>query len=218
MPYPTFDRSRLRLLPLSERTHDLSLDHMLPLTAPLPDDNDPQLAWLADRMVAAKARGATIMLMIGAHVIRSGVNRFLIDLMEKGYISLIGTNGACAIHDLELAMIGATTESVARYIQEGQFGLWQETGSINEAAKMARRQDCGFGEAVGHMIQDDPLTFPHAQTSLFAAGYRLGIPLTIHVGLARIRPRTSTVTALPPGLPVMRFSHPCSYGKIWKMG
>ena len=185
MPYPTFDRSRLHLKPLSEREHDLTRDVILNLDDSIPHYDNPRLAILADRIIAAKARGATVMLMIGAHVIRSGVNRFLIDLMEKGYISLIGTNGACAIHDMEFTMIGKTTESVAKYISEGQFGLWQETGRVNDAAIYAKENSYGLGESVGKMMVENPLEFPYRDSSLFAAGYRLGIPITTHVGIGQ---------------------------------
>jgi hypothetical protein len=185
MPYPTFDRSRLHLKPLEQREHDLTRDVILNLDDPIPDYDNPRLAILADRIVKAKARGATVMCMIGAHVIRSGVNRFLIDLMQRGYISLIGTNGACTIHDTEFAMIGQTTESVAKYIKEGQFGLWNETGRINEAAIYAKDNGYGLGEAVGKMIVENPLDFPYRDSSLFAAGYQLGIPITVHVGIGQ---------------------------------
>ena len=75
--------------------------------------------------------------MMGAHVLRAGVNRHIIELMERGLIDHIAMNGAGVIHDYELARIGATTESVARYIREGQFGLWQESGEINNIIRDA---------------------------------------------------------------------------------
>lgn len=185
MPYPTFDRNRLHLKPLAQREHDLSREVILHLEDPIPDYDNPNLAILADRIVKAKEHGATVILMIGAHVIRSGVNRFLIDLMQRGFISLIGTNGACTIHDTEFAMIGQTTESVAKYIQEGQFGLWNETGRINEAAVYAKENGYGLGEAIGKMIVENPMEFPYRDSSLFAAGYQLGIPITVHVGIGQ---------------------------------
>jgi hypothetical protein len=158
---------------------------ILDLSDPIPVYENYRLKILAERIIEAKSIGATVMILMGAHVIRSGVNNFLIDLMQKGYISLIGTNGACAIHDMEFAMIGQTTESVARYIQEGQFGLWRETGRVNVAAVYASENGYGLGESVGKMIHENPMEFPYRETSLFAAGYRLGIPITVHVGIGQ---------------------------------
>ncbi len=185
MPYPTFDRSRLQLKPLTQRVHDLDHDIFLNVDDPIQELLSKDLDTLAHRIIQAKEANATVMMMIGAHVIRRGVNPFLIDLMQKGLISLISTNGACAIHDMEFAMIGQTTESVARYIQEGQFGLWEETGRVNEAAVFARENGFGLGEAIGKMIHENPAEFPYKETSLFAEGYRLGIPITVHVGIGQ---------------------------------
>lgn len=185
MPYPIFDRDQLKLKPLSQRVNDLTSDIFLKIDDPIPDCDNQFLETIANRIIKAKANNATIMLMIGAHVIRSGVNRFLIDLMQKGYISLIGTNGAGPIHDMELAMIGETTESVSRYIKEGQFGLWKETGQINDAAIYAKNHGFGLGESIGKMIVESKGEFPYQETSLFAAGYQLGIPITVHVGIGQ---------------------------------
>jgi len=185
MPYPIFDRKLLKLNPLSQRENDLTKDIFLNLDDPIPEYDNEFLNTLADRIITAKANNATIMVLMGAHVVRSGVNRFLIDLMQKGYISLIGTNGAAPIHDMELAMIGETTESVSRYIKEGQFGLWKETGRVNDAAIYAKAHDYGLGESLGKMIVENEDVFPFHETSLFAAGYRLKIPITVHVGIGQ---------------------------------
>ena len=83
--------------------------------------------------------------MMGAHVLRAGVNRHIIDLMERGVIDHIAMNGAGAIHDYELARIGATTESVARYIRTGEFGLWRETGRVERLDFGSRRLRPGPG-------------------------------------------------------------------------
>lgn len=174
-----FDTSRLKVLPLSERQHDLNLSVIKDLQPSL--SVHPSLSKLAERIVDAKKAGASVILMMGAHVIRSGVQRFIIDMMEKGYISCLAGNGACSIHDYEFALIGETTESVARYIREGQFGLWQETGQLNDIVSQAAQDGMGVGEAVGKAIHEGD--FPHRDTSLFAAAYRLGIPYTVHVGI-----------------------------------
>ena len=118
---------------------------------------------------------------MGAHVLRAGVNRHIIDLIERGYIDHIATNGACAIHDYELARIGATTESVARYINEGQFGLWQETGELNDWIAQAADQQVGLGENVGRRIEASD--YPYKDLSVFAAAYRHNVPVTVHVGI-----------------------------------
>jgi hypothetical protein len=109
------------------------------------------------------------------------LSRFVIDLMERGVITHVGMNGACAIHDYELALIGATTESVARYISEGQFGLWRETGQINDIVKAGNIQGLGYAEAVGKAIAEGD--FPYKSVSILAAGYRLRVPVTVHVGI-----------------------------------
>src|SRR5271165_1797894 len=148
--YPLFDRSRLRLRPLAERVHELHLDHWLALDdAPL-DYAHPQLTDVAARILAAHRAGAARILMMGAHVLRAGVNRPIIDLLDRGLLDHIAINGAGAIHDYELARIGATTESVARYIRSGEFGLWQETGELNDWIREAAHE--GLGENIGRRI------------------------------------------------------------------
>ncbi|MBM3476162.1 MAG: hypothetical protein FJX75_23065 [Armatimonadetes bacterium] len=181
MPYPQFDRTKLVLRPLTERENDLDLSAMLPLDAETPDLDNADIRALAARIVAAKAKGAAVILSMGAHVIRAGVSRFIIDLMERGYITHVAMNGAGPIHDYEFALIGGTTESVARYIRTGEFGLWEETGRLNEAAKAAAAEGIGFGEAIGRMVTE--LSPPYLDVSILAAGYRLRVPVTVHIGI-----------------------------------
>ena len=128
----------------------------------------------------ARKHGAARILMMGAHLLKAGVSRHVIDLLERGSIDHIAMNGAGAIHDYELARIGATTESVARYIRTGEFGLWRETGELNDWIAEAAAEELGLGENVGP---------PHPGTrlsardlSILAAAYRLSIPATVHVG------------------------------------
>ena len=175
-----FDRTKLKIKSLKERNHDIGLNSIQRL------ENkkyyNDSLKEVALRIVAAMKKGKGIILMMGAHVIRSGVQKYLIDLLERGYISCIAMNGGCMIHDFEFALIGATTEKVARYINEGQFGLWRETGQINDIINSAFKQDgLGMGEAIGQTIQEGK--FPHKDISILAACYRLNIPATIHVGI-----------------------------------
>ncbi len=141
--YTLFDRSRLLVKPLGERTHDLPIERWLALGDATPEFSHADLEVVARRLRAAREAGASRILMMGAHVLRAGVNRHLIDLMERGFVSHIAMNGAGAIHDYELARIGATTESVARYIRSGEFGLWKETGELNDWIAEAAALNCG---------------------------------------------------------------------------
>jgi hypothetical protein len=181
MPFEQFDRSRLKLLPISRRVHDLDLSVMLDPDTHGPSFSHPAIDTLAERILRARERGAAVLMMMGAHVIRSGTAPYLIRLMEKNIVTHFALNGAGAIHDFEFAEIGGTTESVARYISEGQFGLWIEDGRINEAVQQGDAAGLGFGESIGKYIEEH--AFPHRQYSLFAAGYRLQVPVTVHVGI-----------------------------------
>lgn len=171
-----FDRSGLRVLPLAERAHDFDLSGLLPLRPT--SAVAPALAQVAARIRAARESGAAVALMMGAHVLRSGVQRYLIDLMERGLISCLAMNGAGLIHDYELALIGATTESVARYIVDGRFGMWRETGRINDIVSAGAAEGLGLGEALGREIAQGD--YPHKDISLLATGWRLGLPVTVH--------------------------------------
>jgi hypothetical protein len=181
--HPLFDRSALEILPLAERTHDLGLDSVLDLVPTAPELVPPALDEVGRRIVRATRRGAATILMMGAHVLRSGVQRYLIDLMRRKLLSCIAVNGAVPIHDFELALAGATTESVARYIVDGRFGLWRETGRINDIVNQAHAADpsIGLGEALGQALLDGD--YPHKDISLLAAAARHGVPLTVHVGI-----------------------------------
>src|SRR5436305_7088024 len=178
--FPRFDRSRLQVQPLSRRRHDLDLTALLPLDAP-PVFDHPAVPVLARRLHAARDQGAARIVMMGAHVLRAGVSRMLIDLMGRGFIGHVAMNGAGPIHDWELALVGATTESVARYIRSGEFGLWEETGRMNDVIRAGARAGLGLGEALGRAILEGD--FPHKDVSVLAAGVRLGVPVTVHVGV-----------------------------------
>ncbi|HEV8147126.1 MAG TPA: hypothetical protein VGP79_12125 [Bryobacteraceae bacterium] len=179
--FETFDRSRLRIQPLSRRQNDLAIGHWLALGDSTPPFEHADLATVAARLTSARQNGAARILIMGAHVLRAGVNRHLIDLLERGAITHIAMNGAGAIHDYELARIGATTESVARYVKSGEFGLWQETGELNDWIAEAAREGVGLGEKVGQRIAQSD--YPHRDLSVFAAAWRLNVPVTVHAGI-----------------------------------
>jgi hypothetical protein len=179
--YPLFDRSRLRIRPLAERASDLNAAHWLRLDEIAAPFAHPDLSAVAARVAAARARGAARILMMGAHVLRAGVNRQIIDLIERGYLDHIALNGAGVVHDYELARIGATTESVARYIRTGEFGLWRETGELNDWVREAAATGLGLGENAGRRIAESH--YPYRDLSVLAAAWRCSVPATVHVGI-----------------------------------
>ncbi|UCF37462.1 MAG: hypothetical protein JSU96_00900 [Acidobacteriota bacterium] len=179
--YRRFNRSRQKVKSLNEREHLLDLTSLISRTEAMASQPDLRYQGLARRILEARSRQAPVILMMGAHLLRAGTARLLIELMERGWITHICMNGAGPIHDFEMALIGATTESVARYIAEGQFGLWRETGQINDIVKAGHEAGLGYGESIGREIEK--ASFPNREISVLAAGYRLRIPVTVHIGI-----------------------------------
>ncbi len=132
-------------------------------------------------VVQARKDKKPVMLGMGAHAIKVGLNPVLIDLMERGVITSLSLNGAGAIHDFELAFIGQTSEDVDKELLSGAFGMAEETGSMLNQAVRAARDDEGIGAAVGRMIHTSD--FPYKDKSLLACAYRLKVPVTVHVAI-----------------------------------
>ena len=179
--YELFDRSQIDLRNLAERGHDMTVDRLLPLEPPLSPFEHAELDDLVEAIVAARQADRPVVIMMGGHPIKLGLSRFLIDLIERRLVTHLATNGAGIIHDFELAMVGGTSENVAKWIQAGQFGLWHETSRLNDVIIEAAQRDEGLGEAVGRVIEEQQ--FSNRQLSIAAAGYRVGVPITSHVSI-----------------------------------
>jgi deoxyhypusine synthase len=137
---------------------------------------------VSDRIAKAASGRRMVLLGMGAHPIKVGLNPVLIDWMEKGILKGIATNGAGLIHDVELAMIGHTSEEVDEELSRGTFGMVRETHeTINHAIQEGAKEGLGIGEAVGRKIVTGD--FPYKNLSLLATGYRLEIPITVHVAI-----------------------------------
>jgi hypothetical protein len=186
------DFSRLRTRPLSERANKVRLEEFAPL--PEGDAAPDPLALLPDILVGrdfpayvravARARraGRPFVLMIGGHVIKTGMSHLIIDLMRRGIVTHLAANGSVSIHDFEIALIGETSEDVAANLPDGSFGNWEETGAgLNAAVNRGAAEGLGYGSAVGRHIALN--AFPHADASVFAAAWQMGIPATVHVAL-----------------------------------
>ncbi|HAD81464.1 MAG: hypothetical protein A2509_06905 [Candidatus Edwardsbacteria bacterium RIFOXYD12_FULL_50_11] len=137
---------------------------------------------IAAAVNTARRKKRPVLLMMGAHPVKCGLNPVIIDLMKRGFITGLATNGAGAIHDFELACWGRTSEDVQIGLEDGSFGMARETADlINGAVIQGDAQDLGFGETLGLMLNEG--RFPFINHSLLAEGYRLKIPVTVHVAL-----------------------------------
>ncbi|OAG27524.1 hypothetical protein [Thermodesulfatator autotrophicus] len=135
---------------------------------------------IAKAMAGALRQKRSVIWGFGAHVIKVGLTPVIIDLMRRGFISAVMVNGACMVHDAELAMAGTTSEDVAQALKDGSFGAARETGELlNLAAKEGR--DKGLGFALGKLLAEGD--YPYKNLSLFASAYELGVPLTVHVAI-----------------------------------
>lgn len=124
----------------------------------------------------------TVVMGMGGHVIKVGLNPLVVDLMRRGILSAVAMNGAGIIHDLEVALTGKTSEDVAAALADGAFGMARETAAhINAAIGEAGLNALGLGEAVGRRI--DERRMPFAGQSILAAGIRFGVPVTVHVAM-----------------------------------
>jgi hypothetical protein len=139
---------------------------------------------VARAIAQAHRRGRPVIVGIGAHVIKVGLTPILVTWMEQGLITAVAMNGAGIIHDFELALMGHTSEEVDDEIDDGRFGMTEETGRIlNEAITQGHRNGQGMGEAVGQYITRWKNEFPNRRTSVLATGATLGIPVTVHVAV-----------------------------------
>lgn len=181
MPFKQFDRNTLKLKPLASRVSDIDLKVIMDVEDPIQHLDNTAFDLIANAIKLARLRNAEVILMYGAHVIRMGCSRYMIKLMSEGFVTHFATNGAGAIHDFEFALIGQTCESVAKYISEGQFGLWQETGLINDALAEGAKQGLGAGEAIGRYIWENDLPYKH--DSVLAQAYRQQVPATVHIAI-----------------------------------
>jgi len=188
-----FDPSKIRTYSLRDRKSKVRLDELArphrrgeglsDFLAGLPDILAARhLRDVAAAVVQARKDGRPVMLGMGAHAIKVGLNPVIIDLLARRIVTSVHLNGAGVIHDFELALVGQTSEDVDKEILSGAFGMAEETGRmINEAVRSGADKGQGIGEAVGRMIAEGP--FPYKDQSLLTAAARLGVPLTVHVAI-----------------------------------
>jgi hypothetical protein len=137
---------------------------------------------IADAVVEARSKQRAVIWGIGGHVVKTGLAPILIDLMRRGFVTAIATNGSGVIHDFEIAIAGWTSEDVDTALGSGAFGMAEETGRlINEAIKRGVDDDCGIGEAAGRMLAE--MKPRYADNSILHAAWEAKVPVTSHVTL-----------------------------------
>ena len=141
----------------------------------------PEFDILVEKLKKAKAEKKTITCFYGAHVIKCGLSRYLIWLMENGYITHLASNGAGSIHDFELAYLGGTSEHVPTAIEDGSFGMWEETGAwMTQAIKDGAKKGIGYGQSLYEYVNENKSKFPNLSDCVFYRGWEMGIPVTYH--------------------------------------
>lgn len=139
---------------------------------------------LIDLIVTTRAAGKPVIWSMGAHVIKNGLSRYVIELVRNGIITHVSGNGATSIHDFELAFLGETSEDVARSIEDGSFGMWEETGRyMNEAIQQGASEGLGYGESLYRYLNKHPERFPHYDDCVFVQCQRSGVPYTCHISI-----------------------------------
>jgi len=165
MAHPEFDRNRLFIKGLGERKNQISIkDKKIPLTFQpenLKDHDKELIHRTALRISESIKEKRSVILAFGAHTIKNGLGPVLIELMRKGWVTHLATNGAGIIHDWEFAFQGLSGEDVRENVKNGQFGIWEETGLfINLAIAIGAYEKLGYGESVGKMISREGLSIP----------------------------------------------------------
>lgn len=179
------DFSGIKTYSAHERVNLVTIDNLMtPGLTPHEAYDAPGFPELVDRIVRARKNGRPVIWSMGAHVIKNRLSRYIIELMRMGVITHIAANGATSIHDFELAYLGGTSEDVPTAIEDGSFGMWEETGAwMNEAIKAGAKAGIGYGEALGAYIDAHPERFPNREDCVLWQAYRLDIPATYHIAL-----------------------------------
>lgn len=202
--YKIFDSGKIKTYPLRQRTNKVKFDDLLfpqqalQRQADLPKATKSDIDGLAKKIVACRRKRKPVILFTGAHLIKNGLGPLIVDLVEKNIFTLVAGNGATAIHDFELALLGETSEFVPDALGKGLFGMAYEFAYMNTALKIGNTRKWGYGESLARMIVDSDFRdlvfaevaradsqqeFLHPEVSVLAACFAQNIPFTVHAGI-----------------------------------
>jgi phosphoheptose isomerase len=183
MPYPSVDLTNVKTYPLAKRENRVALEDLIFPTTTYKQFENPELLEVSLRIAEARKKGKPVIFMFGGHVIKRGLAPLVVDLLNRGVITHLASNGAATIHDFEIAFQGHTSEDVLKSLEDGSFGMAEETGLLmNLAIQRGANEGMGLGEALGRLIAEDP-RFIYRENSVLYAAYKLGIPYTVHVAI-----------------------------------
>jgi hypothetical protein len=202
--YEIFDVCQINTYPVKERNNKIAIkcsvkpDEACTRPFPVPERTSAIIKHLAQTIISSRKLNRPVIFFTGAHLVKNGLGGLLVDLVKKNMITLVAGNGATAIHDFELSMLGETSENVPQALKEGKFGMASELSYINTALELGNRYKLGCGESLGKMMCDDSfrsqvcamngmedsaMEFPYHETSVLATCYEKSVPFTMHTGI-----------------------------------
>lgn len=184
-PHLPVDFSQIKTQSARTRHNLVRLDNlMLPGHRVRPEWSAAGLDELVQLIKKARAAHRPVIWSLGAHVIKNGLSLYLIDLIKAGYITHLAGNGASSIHDFELAYLGGTSEDVPTAIEDGSFGMWEETGAwMNYAIQQGVQEGLGYGRSLFHYIEQNPERFPLREQCVLFQSWQNNVPATYHIAL-----------------------------------
>ncbi|MGL5722549.1 MAG: hypothetical protein ACRCY4_09140, partial [Brevinema sp.] len=177
------DLTKTKMFSVQSRHNLVRFDNMLTLSDAKNIHLDiPELHILADKIAEARKNNRPVVWFCGAHVVKNGLSRFLIHFMKQKWVTHMAFNGAGSIHDFELAYLGGTSEDVPTAIEDGSFGMWEETGSqMNAAINAGASKNWGYGQSLAQYIHSNPEKFPHRDECIVYQAYLNNVPATYHI-------------------------------------
>lgn len=193
---PDFSFKKIRTYDFHDRHNLVTIESMFkPGVDPVPEwpkkkakgdyaDQQADFAELCDRVAESRRNARPVIFSMGAHVIKNNMSLYLIELMRKGIFTHISGNGACSIHDFELAALGGTSEDVPTAIEDGSFGMWEQTGGwMNEALQKGVKAGYGYGESLARYIDANKRKFPYREQCVVYMAWKYGVPATYHIAM-----------------------------------
>ncbi|MGI6705727.1 MAG: hypothetical protein ACOX6S_05530 [Clostridia bacterium] len=177
------DLGKTKTFSARNRVNLVTIENMArPKEDPVPPWDHAEFDELVRRILEARKNGCPVVFSMGAHVIKCGLSRYIIEMIKEGLITHIASNGAGSIHDFELAYLGGTSEHVPTAIEDGSFGMWEETGAwMNEAISQGYKEGLGYGASLARYMDRHRDRFPYLQDCVVYQAYQLGVPATYHV-------------------------------------